>query len=315
MPMTRKTTLDGLESAPRWIVLFLSAYVTVNLFVLYLWNAAGQVFSVQGTSDSTSALSVTGMAAVDLWLCLMVLRSFPAGAPLRSTWMLLTFAAAARAASGVLTEFLGTNWLLNPLVWSAQPKSGLIDQIRHSASIAGGPVRLALLAAAMLAALRILRKFGFWVRPTVGDWAVSGVVCMVTLARFGEACAASLAGRPIGQESWISLAGLPILCVLSLEAMLLRRSVARMGNGLIARCWIALGYGILLTVAGEVALWVLPHYSQTLPLAVFRTLMPLTIGSVFALVPAYQLVAQRRAIRPAGSPPEDLSEGVPELAG
>ena len=312
--MTRKASLDGLESAPRWILMFLGAYVTVSLFVLYLWNAAGQVFSIQGTSDSTSALSVTGMAAVELWLCLVVLRSFPAGSPLRSTWMLLTLAAAARAASGVLTDFLGSNWLLNPLLWGEHPKSGLIGQLRQAALIAGGPIRLALLAAAMLAVLRILRKYGFPVRPAFGDWAVSGIVCMFTLARFGEACAASLAGRQISQADWISLAGLPILCVLSMEAMLLRRSVARMGNGLISKGWVVLGYGILLTVAGEVVLWVLPHYSQTLPLAMVCALMPLTIGSAFALVPAYQLAAQRRAMRPAGGQPEDLSPGIPELA-
>jgi hypothetical protein len=312
--MTRKASLDGLDSAPRWILMFLGAYVTVSLFVLYLWNAAGQVFSIQGTSDSTSALSVTGMAAVELWLCLVVLRSFPAGSPLRSTWMLLTLAAAARAASGVLTDFLGTNWLLNPLLWGEHPKSGLIGQLRQAAPITGGPIRLALLAAAMLAVLRILRKYGFPVRPAFGDWAVSGIVCMFTLARFGEACAASLAGRLISQADWISLVGLPILCVLSMEAMLLRRSVARMGNGLISKGWVVLGYGILLTVAGEVVLWVLPHYSQTLPLAMVCALMPLTIGSAFALVPAYQLAAQRRAMRPAGGQPEDLSPGIPELA-
>ena len=312
--MTRKTSLDGLESAPRWILMFLGAYVTISLFVLYLWNAAGQVFSVQATSDSTSALSVTGMAGVNLWLCLVVLRSFPAGSPLRSTWRLLTLAAAAQAASGVITEFLGTIWLLNPLCWSEQSKSGLIGQIRQAALIGGGPIRLALLAAAMLAVLRILRKCGFPARPTFGDWAVSGIVCMFIISRFGEACAASLAGRQISQADWISLAGLPILCVLSMEAMLLRRSVARMGNGLISRGWIALGYGILLTVTGEVVLWVLPHYSQTLPLAMVCAFLPLTIGSVFALVPACQLAAQRRAIRPDGSQPADLSAGVPELA-
>ena len=311
--MTRKTSFDGLESAPRWILVFLGAYGTISLLVLYLWNAAGQTLSAQGTSDSTSALSVTGMAAVNLWLCLVVLRSFPAGSPLRSTWMLLTLAAAAQAASGVITEFLGTLWLLNPLFWPEPSKSGLIGQIRQAALI-GGPLRLVLLAAALLAVLRILRKFGFPAQPTFGDWAVSGMVCMFTLSRFGEACAASLAGTPISQANWISLAGLPILCVLSMEAMLLRRSVAAMGNGLISRGWTALGYGILLTVAGEVVLWVLPHYSQTLPLAMVRAFLPLTIGSVFALVPACQVAAQRRAIRPDGSQPEDLSAGVPELA-
>ena len=137
---------------------------------------------------------------------------------------------------------------------------------------------------------------------------------MFTLSRFGEACAASLAGRQISHADWISLAGLPILCVLSMEAMLLRRSVARMGSGLISRGWVALGYGILLTVAGEVVLWVLPHYSQTLPLAMVCALMPLTTGSAFALVPAYQLAAQRRTMRAAGGQPEDLSAGIPELA-
>jgi hypothetical protein len=294
--------------------MFLGAYATVSLLALYLWNAAGQLFSIQGTSDSTSTLPVTGMALAALWLCLVVLRSFPAGSPLRSTWMLLTLAAAAQTASGVVTEFLGTIRLLNPAWWSEQSKSGLIEQLRQAALLAGGPFRLALLSVALLAVLRVLRKHGFPVLPTFGDWAVSGIVCMFTLARFGEACAASLAGRQIGQADWISLAGLPILCVLSLEALLLRRAVARMGHGLIARGWVALGYGILLTVAGEVVLWVLPHFSQTLPLAMACALMPLTIGSAFALVPAYQLVAQRRAMRPAGSQPEDLSAGIPELA-
>lgn len=312
--MTRKTGLDGLESAPRWIVMFLGAYLMVDLFGLYLWNAAGQVFSIQGPADSTSALSVTGMAGVELWLCLVVLRSFPAGAPLRSAWMLITLAAAARAASGVLAQLLGTNWLLNPLVWTDHARSGLIEQIRHSALIADGPVRLALLAAAMLAVLRVLGKFGFRVRPSATDWAMSGIVCVFTLCRFGEAGAAAFAGRQISLENWISLAGLPILCVLFLEAMLLRRSVVRMGNGLIARGWVALVCGILLTGAGEVALWVVPHYSQTLPLAMFGALIRLPIAAAFALVPAYQVAAQRRAMQPASIPPEDLAAGVPALA-
>ena len=88
--MMRKTSLDGLDAAPRWIVMFLGAYLIVDLFALYIWNASGQVFPLQGISGSAYALSVTGMAGVDLWLCLVVLRSFPAGAPLRSSWMLIT---------------------------------------------------------------------------------------------------------------------------------------------------------------------------------------------------------------------------------
>jgi hypothetical protein len=312
--MTRKSKWEGMESAPQWIFLFLGAYSIVHLLVLYLWHAAGLVFPMQGSSDSTSALSVTAMAAVGLWLCLAVLRSFPAGSPLRPAWMLITLAAEAQAVSGVVAHLLGSNWLLNPLVWAGPARFGLIEHIRHTASIAGGPVRLAVLVAALLALLRALRKFGFWVRPTATDWAMCGVVCLFTLCRFAEAGAAALAGRRIGLEEWISLAGLPILCVLFLEAMLLRRSILHMGNGLIAKGFLALVYGILLTAAGEAVLWAIPHYSQMPPLAMVGTLMQLLIAAAFALVPAYQVAAQRRAIDPPASQPEDLATGVPALA-
>ncbi|MFZ0933464.1 MAG: hypothetical protein WA015_04060, partial [Bryobacteraceae bacterium] len=131
--MTRKISFDEVESAPRWILLLLGAYLLLHLFALYLWNATGQAFSVQGTAYGTAALSVTAMAAVDLWLCLLVLRGIPAGAPLRSAWMLIALAAAAQAASGLLAQFLGANWLLNPLAWAGQARSGLIDPFRRAA--------------------------------------------------------------------------------------------------------------------------------------------------------------------------------------
>jgi hypothetical protein len=314
MPVRRKSYLDGLESAPRWIVLFLAAYLIVDLFALYLWNAAGQGFPAEGISDGAYALSVTGMAGVDLWLCLIVLRSFTSGAPLRSSWMLITLGAAARAVSGIVAQFLGSNWLLNPLVWTGHARTRLMEQIRHGALIAGGPVRLVLLAAAMLTVLRVLRKFGFWVRPSATDWAMSGIVCLFTVCRFGEAGAASLAGRPISLENWISLAGLPILCVLFLEAMLLRQSIVRMGNGLLTRGWIALVCGVVLTEAGEMALWVIPHYSFTQPLVMFGALIRLPIAAAFALLPAFQVAAQCRAMKAGSSAAEKLVAGVPVLA-
>jgi hypothetical protein len=268
----------------------------VDLLVLYLCNAAGQVFSIQGPSDSSSALSVTAMAGVDLYLCLVVMRSFRAGAPLRPAWMLIAFAAAAQTVPGVLVQLLGAGRLLTPLLWL------------------GGPIRLALLAAALSVVLRTLRKFGFWVRPSATDWAVSGIACLFTLCRFAEAGGAALAGNQIGVENWISLAGHPLLCVLFLEAMLLRQSVVRMGIGPISKCWAAFICGIFSTGLAELALWVIPHYSHAWPPAMIDSLTRFPTAAVFALAPAYQLVAQRRATKPASSPRGDMSAGVLALA-
>ncbi|HXB75472.1 MAG TPA: hypothetical protein VNY05_44985 [Candidatus Acidoferrales bacterium] len=288
--MMRKSDFEGIESAPRWILLFLGANLAAGMLAVYVWHAANLVFSIQAASGSTSALSVTGMAAVDLWLCLVVLRGFPAGAPLRSAWLLITLAAAARVVSGVMGSLSGSG---APAVLAA-----------------GGPIQLALLAAGIFTLLRVLRRFGFCREPGTADWAVSGIAVLFTLCRLGEVAAEWLAGRPIPLETWISLAGLPILCVLFLEAMLLRQSVVRIGNGLITRGWVALVCGIFLTGAGELTLWVIPHYSQTLPLAMFGALIRLPIAAAFALVPASQVAAQRRATKPANGQPEDLAGGT-----
>lgn len=312
--MTSKTGFDWQDSAPHWIFMFVGAYLAVHLLVLYLWTAAGQAFPIQGTSDCTSALSATAMAGVELWLCVLVLRSFPAGTPLRPVWMMITTAAAARAAGGVLAQLLGTDWLLNPLTWTGRANSGLIEPIRYYALAAAGPLRLAVLAAAMLVVLRILRRFGFWVRPSGADWAICGVVCLFTLCRFTEAGMSSLAGRLVNPENWISLAGLPVLCVLSLEAMLLRQSVIHMGSGLVSRCWAAFAFGVFLTTGGELALWVVPHYSQAWPLAVIDSLRGFPTAAVFALAPAYMLAAQRHAGKPPANPAGEIPLGVPLLA-
>jgi hypothetical protein len=316
-PLMRETNLhglgDGLGAAPRWIVACLGANSIANLFALYLRNAAGQAFSIQSSSDGTSALSVTAMAGVALWLCLVVMRSFPSGAQLRPAWMLFSFAAAAQAVSGVLAQLLGSDWVLNPLLWTGRAQAGITGHIRLAALIAGGPVRLALLAAAMLLVLRILRKFGFWVKPSATDWAVCGIVCLFTLCRFAEVGAASLTGKQIGAEDWTSLAGLPLLCVLCLEAMLLWQSVVRMGNGPISKCWAAFVCGIFLTGLAELAIWLIPHYSRA-PLAIVESLARFLMATIFALAPAYQLAAQRRAAKPASSLPQDLATGVPAVA-
>lgn len=286
----RRPEFDGIESAPRWILMLAGAYLIASAFALYLWNLAGQIFTMQGTSGGTSSLAVTGMAAFDLGLCLVVLRSFPAGAPLRRAWFLIALASALRTASGLMGGVPGT--------------SG-----QRAAWIAGGPVQMALLAAAIFDLLRVLRRFGFWRRPGAADWAVCGLGVLFTLCRAVEA-----AGRPIGMVNWISLAGLPILCVLFLEAMLLRHAVVRMGNGLIAKCWAALAAAILLSGAGEVALWAIPHYSQTLPLSVCEALIRLPIAAAFALVPAYQVAAQRRALKPLAAQDSSQSSVISHCA-
>ncbi len=311
--MTRRSVLDGIEAAPRWIFMFLGVHLVVQLLVLNFWNSAGRVFSLRAAAAGASSLPMAGMAAVALWLSLVVLRSFPARAPLRPAWILFALASASNALSNVLAHVLGTYSFLNPLVWTGHATPTLMDQSRSLAFLAGGPLRLVLLAAAMLGVLRMLRKFGFWERPSASDHAVFAIFCLFTLCRFCVAGAASLTGAPIGFEEWVSLAGLPILCVLVLEAMLLRQAVGRMGHGPIARVWLALVWGVLLTGAAEALQWAAPYSPRSLMLPALVAAIQLPIAAAFALAPAFQVAAQRRAVKTADAR-EDLATGLPALA-
>ncbi|MEI9975363.1 MAG: hypothetical protein WDO73_26840 [Ignavibacteriota bacterium] len=301
--MTRALNLVTLRGTPRWIAVCVGAYLVVDLFALHLCSANAQVFSIQGNSDSSAALSVIAMAAVNLYLSVRVLRRFRPGEPLRLAWMLMAFAAAAQVVSGILAQVLGADWLLNPQLSSAHAQGGIVAQVRFGMHIAGTELRLGVLAAALIPVLRVLRRFGFWARPSATDWAVFGIACLFALCRLVEHG---------GQANL--LPGLAILCILVLEAMLLRQSIVRMGTGPIAMCWAAFVCGVFLTGLAELAVWVIPHFSDAWPPVTIVSLTQFPIAAVFALAPAYQLMAQRRASHPTPSPREDAVTGIPAMA-
>ena len=81
--MTRTEDWNPLETAPRWIIAVTGAYLCLGAFALYVWAHASSGFSVRAAPGGGEALSVIGMAAAQAWFCVLALRAFEAGAPLR----------------------------------------------------------------------------------------------------------------------------------------------------------------------------------------------------------------------------------------
>jgi hypothetical protein len=107
--------------------------------------------------------------------------------------------------------------------------------VAHRVRTAGDPLALTAAVKAVVAKFdKLLAVTGIRTMDEIASKAVPGP----DSARVWSA--GSLQARPISLQNWISLAGLPVLCVLCLEAMQLRRSVTRMGNGLLTRGWVAL---------------------------------------------------------------------------
>ena len=304
--MTRTEDWSGLESAPRWIVTFTGAYLFLGLLALYVWCVAAPTLSMQMPASGAEALSVTGMAAAQAWLCLLALRCFQPGAPLRRAWLLITLSAASSAIGGLAAQVLGTAWLLNPL---GRTDSAPIQRIHGIAVILSGPVQMALLAAGLLAALRVLRRFGFWVRPKPTGWAVAGILILFGLYRFGET-ATALAGKHFTAAGAISLSRNLLLCALSLEALFLWLSAARMGRGLIAKCWRAFAMGIFVIGFGEAALWAIGRYFPGWLVASLEWYVWFPAAAAFALAPAHCVAAVRRATGRATQSSSDLPVSV-----
>jgi hypothetical protein len=299
--MTRAEDWRGLESAPRWIVTFTGAYLLLGIFALYVWCVLAQRFSIEAPSNGAEALSVTAMAATQAWLCLLALRSFQPGAPLRRAWLLILLSAASRTVGGLVVQLLGTAWMLNPLASPTQ-----IERIHRTAVVVAEPVQMALLAAGLAVALVVLRRFGFWTRPKAMGWALAGVVLLFGLFRLGETVAAWMAGGPFGAGALALFRNL-VLCVLLLEALLLWQSAASMGRGLVAKCWRAFAIGIFVTGFGEAAFWTIGHYFPGRLVASLEWYVWFPAAAVFALAPAYCVAAVRRATGRVSPPSKRLA--------
>jgi hypothetical protein len=285
--MTRTEDWNALKSAPRWIIAVTGTYLCLGAFALYVWCHASPAFSVQAAPGGAEALSVIGMAAVQAWFCVLALRAFEAGAPLRRAWLLIMLSAATHVAGGLFSQAAS---LPNSLAL------GSADQIRRLALLLSGPVQMALLAAGLLVALRVLWRLRIWVRPKATGWAVAGILVMFTLTRF----AATAAGQ-LTADTVISLARSLLLCVLSVEALFLWLSAARMGRGPIAKCWRAFAIGIFVIGLGEAAMWAVGGYFPDWLMAALEWYVWFPAVAIFALAPAHTVAAVRRATGRAAS--------------
>jgi len=83
----------------------------------------------------------------------------------------------------------------------------------------------------------------------------------------------------------------PLLSLLLVEAILVRRSVIRMGQGLVAKCWGMFVLAIVITSAGDAAIWASNHGLLSEPMTALSWYIWFVAAAAFASAPAYQFAA------------------------
>jgi len=159
-----------------------------------------------------------------------------------------------------------------------------------------GPVATALLAAGLTRVIVLQRRLGILGRLSVLDKSAISILMFFTFCQLFEIGRVLLRDRTqlsVAQVVlWFSD---PLLTLLLIESVLIRRSVLNMGQGLVARCWGMMALGAACTAAGDAFMWADWHGFIPVVIQPFEWFIWFFPVTAFASAPCYQLEAARLA--------------------
>jgi hypothetical protein len=302
-PITRQTSL------PQLILLGTGGHLFIALLSYLAWIATGNDLWVTSFFNYQGSLFFLLCSGIGFGVSLMVWRQFSPRDAMRPAWFLIFLSFALRLSGDVLTHILSVNSWLNPYLagdWNEQAAMAL----KELGQVIGGPGAMVLLAGGLLLVLRMYRRLGLLARLTVFDYALVGAVTAYTL-RFAYDLLEWQSDSPapvtvLQAIKWLSD---PLLSLLLFEAIFIRRSVIRMGSGLISRCWGAFTAGIFFTSVGDMGLWAVAQGYLNWPQSSITWYVWFLASAAYALGPAYQAEAMSRASKEvAGYAPEKRVE-------
>jgi len=270
------------------LIVGLAAYVYFVLTGSY--DALVAVFNIPG---STFFIVVT---ATEVYYAYRARGLFEPAEPMRATWTLILLSACCQLSGAAFTQTLTApiSWNLLVMVKILQPER---PQLLHSIGVVlSGPVAMALLAAGLMRVIVLKRRLGLLSRLTPLDTCFIAAILLFTGRQLMD-----IAGVLFGDHARLTVIQVilwftdPLLALLLIEAVSIRRSVLNMGQGLVARCWGVMALGVAFTSAGDVILWAenwgyIPVVVS--PLGWFIWFFAVT---AFASAPCYQVEAAREA--------------------
>jgi hypothetical protein len=269
----------GTATLPR----LLAAVTVVHVFafaVLFLFSfgpAGPQPLNVYTSTAGVAFL--LSMSAAESVLACLVARRFGRGEPLYRAWLIIVIAAQCRFA-GLLLVHVGAR---------SHPSAERIG------FLIAGPLHLLIMGAGLFVVYRLYSKLGFGVRLRTSDFlALGGIGLYVVFSSIVFLVLARADGKPLDIVSSLGWINDPLLCIVLLEALLLRRMVMQMGGGLVERCWTSYSVAILLTAVGDLAVWVTGYPLDRSPVALSWLAWYLA-AAAYALGPTWQLAAIRYA--------------------
>jgi hypothetical protein len=263
-----------IRGLPRAIVIAVALLLCGGIVCSVASWRTGDPFWVRTFFDYPGALFLVAAAALPAWLSFRCWRQFSTGDLLRPAWFLIGLSAVAQLAGNVINNVLR----------------------RHEMGALFSPLYMAFLAAGLWRVLKACRRHGILGRLSFTDVLLQTVVVAYTIYFFATVVfAGGHGGRSLDLISIVSWTSDPLLCILMFQAILIRRSTATMGLGLVSRCWLCFTAAIFLTSLGDIGLWAwskgfLSHGFEAISWHIW-----FVAAAAYAMGPAYQLQAMVRA--------------------
>jgi hypothetical protein len=249
------------------------------------WRIADDFYPLRLHFTLLGAAFLAGMAMWEAYLALTAMSRFEIDEPLHRTWFLIGMSAVCRLTGWTLQHVIAP--LLN------EPHEGRWVWIGTTVA---APLAMAFLAAGLMRVVRVYRRCGYTRRLLLIDYFAIVIVLGYVLSTAATVARLILSGeKPLYALPAINWVTDPLLSILLILAIVLRRSVYRMGGGLIARCWTAYIAAILLTTAGDVSQWAVSYGYIAWPWTSLTWFIWYPAAASYTLGAAYQMEAIDRA--------------------
>lgn len=276
----------------QWIWKFCAIHIAIGLaaYLHFLITGGYRYLTWYFLTFGTLFFLLT--TATEIFLSFECRASFEPDEPMRMAWTFIALSSLARFVAAVLISL--DHWHGAPIAEGTFSTLLVIlpRGLGQVGEVIGGPLSMLLLAVALSRILQIQRKFGVLRGLTLGDLLL---IILIGAILFGELANILQYLGPSYERPSLTKAILwlsdPLLSLLLVQAILIRRSVIRVGLGLISQCWEMYVIAIVTTLAGDASIWASGKGLLPGPLIALSWYIWFFSAAAFASAPAYQLAA------------------------
>ena len=243
--------------------------------------------------------------AAEFFLALECRSGFEANEPMRMAWTFIALASLARFVAAALISL--DHWRVASNSGSGSSVLAVIlpRGVAQAGEVLGGPLAMIFLAVALSRVLSVQRRFGVLRGFTHTDWLLMGLIAFFMCgeaARIVHYIGPSYSPPSLAKAIlWLSD---PLLALLLVQAVLLRRSAIRVGLGLVQQCWAMYVVAIVTTLAGDASIWAVGEGLLSEPFIALTWYIWFFAAAAFASAPAYQLAAMKMPLAHQGELPK-----------